>query len=353
MKCERIALLDAVNTVKPALAVKDLIEELAHVWFDGQTMTAYNDADLGIQVPFETPFIGGIRGSLLLGLLINSRAKDVELDDSEEGHMKIVAARTRAKLAVLDAERAVWQFPEINRKAALDITPDFVRALKAVLVSVGNDTSIPEKLGVTLLADDELRMFTTDSKAICGVSVAMPKGKGLRKGDSIILPTAFCEQILRLCAAGGFLELRKDCAIAGNASGVLVYARLVDVTKPLPFVETIDRHNKFPKGARFEIPSKLALALERSIVLLEGLVGETVNISAMAGKLRLEASAEGRGTIKDFITLPEGVPDIEINVDPSLVKRALVLATHMAINSDAVVLTGDDGLVYLASTGAV
>lgn len=352
MKYARMAMLEALNTVKPALAAKDLIEELTHVWFDGETMTAHNDADLGIQVPFKTDFKGGVRGSLLLGLLHNSRAKELDLEPTDDGHMKLVAARTRAKLAVLDSERQVWAFPKFSTKNTFDLDEHFLRALKTVMVSVGNDTSIPEKLGVTIMAGGgEARMFTTDSRAITAVKVPAPKGAWMKNGARVILPTAFCEQVLRLCASGGFMEIAADRVVAGNGDGVLVYARQVDCPMPLDLTGTVAQHTKFPKGALFEIPPKLAGALDRAIVLLEGVVGERVSISTAAGKLRLEAHAEGRGNVKDYIDLPEDVPEIELQLDPALVKRAIHLATHMALLEDAAVLTGDDDLVYLASTG--
>lgn len=349
MNYVRVALLDALNTVKPALAAKDLIEELTHVWFDGQTLVAYNDADLGISVPFKTDFSGGVRGSLLLGLLHNSRAKEVQLEPGDDGQLKLVAARTRGKLSVLDAERSVWQFPPVSTKDSFEITKDFLRALKAVLVSVGNDTSIPEKLGVTVVSDGGVRMYATDSKSIATVKVAAPKGKWLKRGQRVVLPTAFCEQVLRLCADGGFMEIAADAAIAGNADGVLVYARLVDCPHPLDFAGVFAQQMGLPEGAEFEVPTKLALALDRAIVLLDGVVGESVSLSIAGGKLRLEATVEGRGNIKDFITVPDDAPDMAILVDPVMIKRALPYAATLAVTESAVMLAGPDDFVYLVS----
>lgn len=350
MKYARIALLDACETVKPALAAKDLIEALTHIWFDGDTMTTYNDADLGIQVPFKTEFKGGLRGNLLLGLLANSKAKEVELTPTYNDHMQIVAARTKAKLAVLGMDLAVWDFPAPVMKNTFDIGEDFVRALKAVLVSVGNDTSIPEKLGVTMTADKAgVVLYTTDSKAVTQVRAATPKGKWMTKGDSVIMPTAFCEQVLRVCAAGGFMEVRKDCVIAGNGDGVLVYARLVDVHKPLDFAGTFAAHSKAKD--KFDIPTKLEGALDRAIVLLDGMaIGEPVTLLAFQDKLRVETHAEGRGNMKDFMDVP-GINEIELKVDPQLLKRALPYATEMVLTDQAVVFYGPDAFVYLASTG--
>lgn len=144
------------------------------------------------------------------------------------------------------------------------------------------------------------------------------------------------------------MVIAEDHAIAGTEAGVLVYARLVDCTNPLDFAGTVARHTDLG-DSQFEVPTKLALALDRAVVLLEGVVGESVDMSVTGGKLRLEAHAEGRGNLKDFIDVPPEVPSMALRVDPVLVKRGLANATDMAVTEDAVVLLGADEYVYLVS----
>jgi DNA polymerase III sliding clamp (beta) subunit (PCNA family) len=346
MNLERTAMLAALNTVRPALASKDLIEELTHCWFDGKTVTAYNDADLGIQVPFASPFKGGIRGQLLLGLLTNSRAKDIVIEPGakENGPMILKAARARVELAVLAPERAVWAFPKSEPSKGFAMKAGFLEGLKSVLISVGNDTSIPEKQGVTLDANGkgDLTMFTTDAKSIARFDFSDPK---LKQKFRAIIPTAFCQQLLRLCAEGDVLELRKDCVIASAADGTLLYARLVDCEQPRDFFEIFDR--ELPAGlddieGLFEIPGRLSLALERAIVLMDGASEGRLDLIIGDGKIKLNASAPGRGELADAVTpVPlEGVPEKECSVDPDLLKRAIPLCTHMAFGK---CLFMDDG----------
>ena len=133
-------------------------------------------------------------------------------------------------------------------------------------------------------------------------------------------------------------------------SRFMLYARLVDVIKPLPFVETFAKHTKFPKAARFEVPTRLALALERAIVILDEVAGEPVQISISAGKLRLEALHVGRGLLNDSIQIADTIPEITVKVAPDLIKRALPLSSHMVIGEQAIYMTGPDGFSYLAST---
>lgn len=353
MNHDRVAMLAALNLVKPALATKDLVEELAHVWFDGETLTAYNDADLGIQAPFTSPFRGGIRGALLLGLLSNSRAKDVIFEPEEEGFVLLKAARAKARLTVLDPGRAVYELPA-DSSSVFKFGEDFTDALQSVLLSVGNDTSIPEKMGVTVIIEDGfIEMYTTDSKTIASAEVAIPAKavKVLKGGSRYILPTAFCEQLLRLCGSGGFLDLQKDIVTARNDDGVFIWARQVEISdKPFNFVGSISRHTKFPKDAKFEIPSRLSLALDRSLTMLDGLPDEPARIAVSAGKLRLETTAEGRGELKDSVDIPDTVPDVTFRIAPALIKRALGLATHAQMSDKVIYMTNAQGFAYLAST---
>lgn len=349
MKLERTALLAALSTIKPAIASKDLVEELAHVWFDGSYAMAYNDAELGMQVPLETEFVGGIRGSLLFGLLHNSRAKDVEFSHEDDGNaLALKAGRSHSTLTLLNPSRTPWRFPKVNKAKAFKIDEDFIAGMKIVLVSAGSDTTIPETLGVTLYFDPEaLALYTTDSNAIASVLMDRPKTKTSTK--RVILPTAFCEQVLRLCSGNGFFEVQDDCVLAGNEEGVLIYARIVDAPRPLKLPQKVDQFEKFPKAAKFEIPAGLSLALDRIGVLFEGLVGETMLVEIAVGIMSLSANIQGRGKLEETLQIPEDVPAITFRIQPALLRRALFAATHMVCFEDVVRLSGKNDFVYLAS----
>ena len=348
MNHDRVAMLAALNLVKPALAAKDLVEELTHVWFDGETLTAYNDADLGIQVPFESPFKGGIRGSLILGLLQNSRAKEIIFDtEAEEGFVTLKAARAKARLTVLDIGRAVYELPK-ESPGTFKFDETFISALKDVLVSVGNDTSIPEKMGVTITLGKDILFHTTDSKTLA--EVVLPMDKGFKGKGKAILPTTFCEQLIRLCGDGGFLDLQKDIVMATNPDGVLIWARLVESSaKPFDFIGAFDTHVKFPKGMPFELPSRLGLALDRALTMLDGLPDEPATFRVGGGKLRLEVQAEGRGELKDSIDIDPDVPDVSFKIAPNLIKRVMGVGTEIAMSDRVVYIVNKDGFSYLAS----
>src|SRR5665213_2710561 len=101
MKLERKAFLDALETVKPGLAAKSQVDAFAHVWFDGKTVMAYNDTDLGVECPFVSELKGGLRGPLLLGMLGASRAKEVDLSPAAKEEMLLKAGGTKLTLPLM------------------------------------------------------------------------------------------------------------------------------------------------------------------------------------------------------------------------------------------------------------
>lgn len=355
MIIERLPLLEVLNTLKPAISSKNLIEELTHVWFDGEFATAYNDAELGIQVPLESPFKGGVQGALLLGLLTNSRAKEISMVPGDEGSMKMKLSRTKADLTVLDLERgkSMWTFPNLNKKHAIAVDEDFCSALRSVLISVGKDTTTPETLGVTFVKQgDALHLYTTDTASVATIKVPLPDGFKQMKGRRVI-PAAFCEQVLRLCEGGGQLEFANDYVVALSDSNVLIYSRPVEAPKPLPMADWIEKAAKYPKSAKFKVPERLSLALDRMQVMFEGKPGEVMTVQIGDGLLKMSASVQGKGDLKDSVPIPDNVPPVTFRTEPRLIKRAMGLATEMVCTEDSVRMSGDNDFIYLISNPAV
>lgn len=353
MNLERKLLLDTLNIIKPGLASKDLVEELTCVWANGTYIYAYNDL-IGIQVPFKTDFMGGLRGSLLLGLLDKSRAKEVSISTLNGGNeMLLKAANARLTLALLEENRALWEVPEFDKSKSFVIGKEFIEALENVLISVGGDTSVPDQLGVTLLAtNDTLDLFTTDNSTISWQRLAKPKSYNVER---VIIPAVFCEQLLRLCKEGAHLIVTEDSVMAQNAKGIFLFSRLVESSRPLDLADMVG--SSLPETYEKDlitIPSRLKLALERVSVVLENHVGQpadffieenNVNTLKMFGKTDL-------GEIRDSMKLDQEHLPVRISVDPSLIKRALVKRTQFLLTDNCMVLAGPGDFVHLISTSA-
>lgn len=348
MKTERTTLLAALDVVKPAIATKALLEELTHVWFSKGQIVAYDDV-LGIRVPFECDGLeGGLKGALISGLLNASGAKTVEISvDGKEAELK--AARAKLKLAVLDPDRAVWDFPNTKKSSFFPLSKELLAALSDVLIAVGQDTSIPDQLGVTfVMTEDGLSLYTTDSKTIAEAFVKKPKDYDV---DHVVLPTPFIEQLLRLCGPDGEMAILKDSVVAYSKSGIGIYARLVDCPDPSDFETELQR--ALPKGFRkaaVDIPEVMKLAVERALVVLDGKVAEPISLYVKDKVLHMEAES-GLGELRDQIPLEQEHEDVDIKVDPALIKRALEKCDKMLVADRCLCMIGRGGdFVYVISS---
>ena len=351
MPFARKDLLDTLNLAKPALASKDLVEELVCFWFDGKTVWAYSDI-IGIQIPLATDFVGGLRGNLILGLLEKSRAKDVTISPSENGEMLLKAANAKLTLALLENERALWEVPDFDKGNAFVVDKSFIKAIENVLVSIGGDTSVPDQLGVTLLCDDQfLDMYTTDNSTISWQRLDKPKGYNVER---VVIPAAFCEQLLRLMSDGCYLIVNDESVMAKNNKNIFLFSRVVDCPRPLDLVGQVQ--SELPEDfydKLVTLPTRLKLAIERIMVVLQGQVGNPAKFYVDEKKqfLRLFSKSD-LGEVRDSMKLEEEHLSIELNVDPTLVKRSLEGRTHFMLTENCMILFGPDDFIHLISSSS-
>lgn len=348
MKLEREPLLKALETAKPALATKELIEELLCFWMDGKTLTAYNDASLGIQVPFVSELKGGLRGSILLGMLSHSRAKDVEIELPTEGEALIKAGRTKLKLSLLDAEKAIWEMPKLGKAKGYKLSKAFLEAMKLVLLSIGNNSAKPDTMGVTVILQGGLQFYSTDDKTISWATIKDVDGWPLKPGVRTTIPTEFITQLLRIADDKTELFLTENDVLAKTVDGVRLFARLIDVPSPMNYKKIIDESMG---GIQLvTIPVRLKLALERATIMLEGHDEEAVEVEIADDVLRLYAKT-AFGELRDSIKLEEFPKPVKIKVNPAMMKRGLPYTANMGMSGELTVMSGKNFLYLISNQG--
>ncbi len=349
MKFVRTEMLDTLKMIEPAIAPRELVGQLVHIWFSGETVTAYNDV-IGIEAPFATDFKGGLRGSVLLGILSNSGAANVEVNEGKEGEMLIKAAGAHVNLALLPESDLPFAFPaRVDKLTSFD--DKFVEALNRVLISVGSDTSVPDQLGVTVIDEGpKLQLLTTDSNTISSMRIAKPKGWVVER---VTIPTVFCSELQRICKGGGDLSISDNDIIAKSPSGVRLFSRLVAIERPLKFNETIKKMAPPDMKMLVPIPEMLKRALDRVSVLMDG---NTEDVAFFFENNKAGESCVGLfaktslGEIDDVIRLKEGTHhDIEQRIDHSLIARAVDRCDKFLLSDRCLTMTGPDDFLYLIS----
>ncbi len=316
---KRIDVVDLLDIVSPALAKSGLIPILSHLCFTGTHAMAYND-QIGISVPFKTEFTGAVPGDVLLNLLHNSKAKDIDFIPSEN-ELLIKAASSRLKLPLLPDSSFVFEMPESKTLSLPVKVGDFISAVDECLLSVGNDASVPDQLGVTIIPDGkELAICATNNATLTHSKVALSGKCDLK--SPITLSTEFCRQLIKLAKNETKVEVHDDHALAISSIGVRLFGKLIEIEKPLDFLGVMKRHvpDDVIKSA-VPIPSKLRLMLERAIIVTMSSATEQTytEISIQGGKMRFVTQSM-LGEVVDSVMLGEGHPDTKLKVNSKWLK---------------------------------
>src|SRR5579863_1775696 len=128
MKISRTNLLATLKLASPALASnKNQVLELSHFWLDGEFLSAYDDV-IGIRVGCKSDVEGGVPGDKVVGVLENSRARDVTLEVAKGGNMLLKAGSAHITLAMRPIKDWFWH-PEVPDRDGFVITEEFQRAI--------------------------------------------------------------------------------------------------------------------------------------------------------------------------------------------------------------------------------
>ncbi len=323
---KRTDVVDLLDMASPALAKSGLIPILSHLCFTGTHAMAYND-HIGISVPFKTEFTGAVPGDVLLNLLRNSKAKDVDFT-ANETELLIKAASSRLKLPLLPDSSFVFEMPDPKSPPPKGLSKesqtlpvkveDFISAVDECLLSVGNDASVPDQLGVTIIPDGtELAICATNNATMTYSRVALSGKCNLK--DRATISTEFCKQLLKLSKDDPKIkvEVHDDHSLATTSAGVRLFGKLIEIEKPLDFLGVLKHHvtDDVIKTA-VPIPSKLRLMLERAVIVTMSSATEQTRttISIQGGKMRF-VTKSALGEVVDTVLLGEGHPDTTLDIE--------------------------------------
>lgn len=341
----RLELTSKLETIAPALLPDAIVPAMSQVWFRGNHAMAYNDT-IALSVPLETDFTGAVPGETLIKVLKKSLAKQVELTAMGPA-LEVKAARTRLKLALSDPESFIFTMPKTEKYWGLDFDygQKFIQALEHLMLSVGDDPLQPDQCGVTIIQDhQDTLLYTTNRSTIAHAKIT--NLLLLKDGARVILPTAFCQQILKLREAeamGLYIGEEHACFYAGK---VELWGRLLTSKDPLDFVAVTKRF--LPEKLELvPVPTNLARIVERILVVSDDKEA-SMRMSVKDSRCSFELSS-ARGEILDSVPLPDH-PDVTAMVKPKWVKPVCDF-TSMSLTERCLIMRKDN-VVYLVSTGS-
>lgn len=331
----RAELLDKLSLAAPAVARTAFMPILNCFWFTGSHAVAYND-QIGICVPLKTAFQGAVEGELLLGLLRNSRAKEVNLDQAgtdDAPHLQLHASQTKAKLGLEPPSAFIWDTPKPAPAKQIKLAKEkdviaLLDAIDLVMISVSNDTTIPDQMGITFIPEEGgVALFSTNHHSMSYSYVQLSKTWPHR----VILPALFCQQLRSL---GGKrreigLEVGKDHVLAAISDvgdkepPIMLFSRVLESERPHNFGKTLDAHYTAKvRKQMMPVPGQLKLATERAfLVSQDKKEKKPTTFTVKEGFLHMYT--DGMGEVRDRIKLADAHPEVDLSVNVQFLRDAL------------------------------
>lgn len=154
MKLKRKTLLNALDSLKPGLSPKELVEQMTQFNFLGKHLVTYNEI-VSVFVPFETDFVCSVKADVFQGILSRLNESDMELnlveeevkDDAGEAvaikfHLQLKTESTVAEFPVLiegDISEAMRSLEKEMDAEWMDLPKDFSHGAYLCMFSASKD----------------------------------------------------------------------------------------------------------------------------------------------------------------------------------------------------------------------
>lgn len=345
MKIERKKLLEALEPLKPALAVRTVIAAQTQVWFDKEFAYAH-DGGFGVRSAFETPFDFGVPGKLLLGLLESSDAEEIILEPKDTA-LVFKSGKSTVKLTILDKSARPTFYSDDPGKpvTTIKVSKELVEGLRRVFMLRPANPKRLEHHGVCLFpVESEMDLYTTDSKSIAVAPVAQKY-----KGKKLVIPRVFAEQLVAQCEENAELEIFGDHFRVNATEKVTLYSNVFDTSGMQDLPATVDRAYDTKAAPLFGIPKGFDAALERA-VLMAGSAEEPVVTLKTHGKKLTISGAFRSGDFSEEFDVDKNLPErsVEVLAKPLMTTAAV---QQLMVGPVAVALRGKDDFLYFLALG--
>ncbi len=354
---QRVAFLKAITTVNAALGRGDILAALANLWFDGETVSAF-DENVGICTTCEFELVGGIKGDKLLGMVSKTTVKNAEVlvtTDGSNATIKI-GKRVTVKVAVDEPANRLWTPEAPNPASAIKVRPELlVDGLSHCLKSVGQDLGQPEHHGVTFEADkDSLRIYTGFAQ-VCVEAIVPIKAKPAF--TRVVLPEKFCQHVLRhIGTKGAVLELHNDKGGLLTAPDITVYGRSLSGGTGVNMRGAIANARKGTNGAFMKLPSGVGRMLDRAALFEGDHLNMRLDLERCKGGMRLRMISGGKASGAELVDVSAAIAaDVEPIKVLTNAKHLMsgALLTEFDINSNRILLQGTrDGVQITQAVSA-
>jgi len=343
---DRKELIDKLDMVSPALSSSDLIPVMKDFCFTGTELFGFND-QIAISVPCDVDIACSIPGKTLLGLLSSSRAKTIGFTLTDDG-LEIKASRSTFKLAIHTPDQFLFKMPEPKGdKLPIKNRVSFIESIEDCMMSVGKDTSLAEKLGITLIPDGkDLLCFSTDGPTLSHAVLHLNKKSSFK--ERVILPALFCQQLVKLTKSSKdfSIEVHDDYALL-IVGDVKLFTRLLVSEQRLNFQSVLnENYSAKAQKSLISIPTTLDLIIDRAAIIAGD---EPTDITVEDEVMKFHTKSD-LGKVDDTLKVTDH-PPVSVRLRAKLLKVEPGLFNKFVMTETCCIMSNDSGLYMVAAFG--
>lgn len=332
MNINKQTLIKALETVKPGLASKEMIEQTTSFCFkDGKVIT-YND-EISISCPVEgLDLEGAISAEELYKLLSKIKKDEIDLE-IEENEILIKSGRMKAYLTLQDEIKLPLE--EISgKKKWKDLPKRFSEALKFAAPTCSKDMSYPSRTCVHITKQGTVEATDSYRFSINEIN-EMPV-------NDFLLPSSEALQLIKLkptkvSEGKGWIHFK-------NENEAEISCRVYEDQFPdvHQFVEV--------EGNEIELPKKILDILERAepFYKRDYFLDEGIEVSISTNQIKISATGDHGRFEEDARIDYDKKEHLNFNITPYIL-RDIVEKTRKCIISDKMIKFAGENWIYIAT----
>jgi len=323
MKIERAKLLETLSKVQPGLASKEVIEQSqCFVFHDGMVST-YND-EIAVNCPTDLKINGAVEARQLFQLLNKSKAKEIELEVTED-ELQIKTKKASAGIPLQLEINPVME--EIGKpKEWFELPKQFVDGIRFCMFSVSTDMTKPV---LTCIHVKSNRVESCDN-------LRMTRYRMKKKIEGEILLPSTSARFLIKYPIKEYAQTKGWLHFQAEKEGAIFSCRTFE--------------KKYPKLKKFmdvdgtvvTMPSKIEGILERAGIFSITDFKQEEHVRVIISKGRLTVHVKGdSGWYKERTKIKYKGEGVEFAVNPEFLKETLSLMRELTIGGSRLKLTGE------------
>lgn len=338
--------LRAFSLASPALSRQTYIPAYTHFLLADGWVSAYNDIT-AISVNEDLGLDLCLPGDLIVKTLNSFTGESVSIAEGQDAGIVVSHGRSKIKVPTLPAEDFPLKWPSLKSDQYLELDDAMIRAIQLCLPGCGTNPQIPAQMGVTIApkGETQLAFYSTDNYTVTRCLVDSSADMPTDDGEAVVMPLAFCEQVLALAKAYPNEDLRLyafpgSLVLKVGAKAKLMTRLLVELV-PLDF-ESVIRANQPKTGKPAAIPPGWESALSRISLVVASEADKAFTCGGDDGGLRLFAQSS-LGEVEEIVDFDGPEPEKDVLLDPGLVLRASKEAGVMQFGARALLFSKTDG----------